>query len=213
MEINNLIEVIKKELLPNLKIESVKRNNPVVIKNQPTPWQLIGVGNYAAVFSHPNYPEKVVKIYAQGKEGFTEEKEVYQLLGSHPAYSECYYAEEPFLILKKLHGVTLYDCLSLGYRIPKQVIIDIDQALDYARSRGLRPHDVHGRNVMMHNGRGLVVDISDFLHLDSCYAWEHLKKSYYWFYRPFLSPLGLKIPLSLVNSIRLSYRFLKTINK
>jgi hypothetical protein len=211
MEKTELIHKIEGELLPQLKIESVEPHDPIVVHFCPQPWQLVGRGNYAAVFFHPTYPHQVVKIYASGREGFAEEVEVYQRLGKHPAYSQCYYSAEPFLVLKRLYGVTLYDCMMNGYRIPKQVILDIDQALEYAIGRGLHPHDVHGRNVMMHNGRGLVVDISDFLHSDPCHAWEHLKISYYWLYRPLISPLNLKIPPSLLDTIRHSYRRFRTL--
>jgi hypothetical protein len=98
--------------------------------------------------------------------------------------------------------------MHLGLRIPKRVIQDIDQGLDYARKRGLHPHDVHGRNVMMHEGRGLVVDISDFLQEESCSKWNNLKKAYYWLYRPILSPLRLGVPYFILDIVRKSYRFL-----
>lgn len=49
-----------------------------------------------------------------------------------------------------------------GILITEQAIRDIDIALDYARSRGLHPHDVHAKNVMVNDGRGLIVDVSDF---------------------------------------------------
>jgi hypothetical protein len=150
----------------------------------------------------------VVKIYAPGRPGFLEEVEVYHRLGSHRAFSECLYASDAFLVLKRLHGVTLYDCMHLGLRIPKQVIQDIDQALDYARGRGLYPHDVHGRNVMMHKGRGLVVDVSDFLDEETCSKWNNLKKAYYWLYRPFFSPFGLRVPYFVLDIVRRSYRLL-----
>jgi hypothetical protein len=205
--VDRLIETVHQELTPKLQIESIAPNDPVKISYLPHPWQKLGVGNYAAVVYHPDYPNWVVKIYAPGRPGFAEEVEVYRRLGSHPAYSECLYATEGFLILKRLHGVTLYDCIQRGLRIPKQVIKDIDQALDYARKQGLYPHDVHGRNVMMHQGRGLVVDISDFLHQDKCGKWNNLKRAYYCLYRPILSPLQLKIPFFLLDFVRKSYRF------
>lgn len=206
---NRLIESIHTELLPGLWIESINPHDPVVVHQVPTPWQLLGAGNYAAVFCHPNYPNQVVKIYAPGRPGLEEELEVYCRLGSHPAFSECLHAGEGFLVLKRLYGVTLYDSMHLGLRIPKQVIKDIDRALDYARGRGLHPHDVHGRNVMMHSGRGLVVDISDFLHEEDCSAWNDLKKAYYWLYRPFFSPLRLRMPYFALNIVRKSYRVLR----
>ncbi|WP_026735480.1 serine/threonine protein kinase [Fischerella sp. PCC 9605] len=203
-----LIESIYQELLPELRIESIDPHDPVEVHHIPYPWRLIGRGNYAAVVYHPDHPNQVVKIYAPGRPGFEEEVEVYRRLGSHPAFSECLYAGEGFLILKRLYGMTLYDCLSLGVRIPEQVIRDIDQALDYARGRGLYPHDVHGRNVMMREGRGLVVDVSDFLHEETCSKWNDLKKAYYWLYRPLLSPLRLRVPYFILDIVRKSYRLI-----
>jgi hypothetical protein len=204
-----LIASIKQELLPRVWIESVDPHDPVQVHDIPFPWKLLGAGNYAAVFCHPDYPDKVIKVYAAGRSGFEEEVEVYRRLGSHPAFSECFYAADRMLVLKRLYGVTLYDCLPRRLRIPKQVIQDVDEALEYARSRGLHPHDVHGRNVMMLNGRGLVVDVSDFLHEESCSKWEHLKKAYYWLYRPLISPLRLWVPYFLLDAVRRSYRWFK----
>lgn len=204
----DLLEIIDQQLLPSLEIESVDSRNPIKVRYLPQPWRLLGKGNYAVVVYHPHHPDLVVKIYAPNRPGCAEEIEVYRLLGSHPAFSECLYAKDNFLVLKRLYGTTLYDCLHLGLSIPKQVIRDIDQALEYAQSRGLRPHDVHGRNVMMYQGRGLVVDISDFLHEETCSKWNDLKTAYYWFYLPVLSPLRLHVSYSTLDMIRKSYRLL-----
>ncbi len=201
-----LIQLIQQQLLPNVIIQSIDPHDPVSVDVIPHPWQLLGAGNYAAVFYHPSYPHQVVKLYAPGRPGFEQEVEVYRRIGSHSAFSTCFYAGEQFLVLQRLEGMTLYECLHRGLRIPKQVILDIDQALAYARSRGLYPHDVHGRNVMMKNGRGLVVDISDFLHRDPCWKWQHLKRAYYWLYRPLVSPLRWRVPYWLLEGIRKAYR-------
>ena len=206
---DQLTESVKQELLPGVKIESLNPHNPVVVHQTPAPWQLLGAGNYAAVFYHPDYANQVVKIYAPGRLGFSEEVEVYRRLGCHPAFSECLCAGENFLILKRLNGITLYDCMNQGIPIPKQVIKDIDQALNYARKRGLHPHDIHGRNVMMWKGRGLVVDVSDFLHEETCSKWDDLKKAYYWLYLPLLAPLRLRLPYFVLDIVRNSYRFFR----
>lgn len=208
--IQSLIASIQQELIPKLIVESVHPHNPAQVRHIPQPWQLLGTGNYAAVFYHPEYSDLVVKIYAPGRPGFEEELEVYRRLGSHPAFSECLYAQEGLLVLKRLYGVTLYDCLHKGLRIPPQVIKDIDSALDYARTRELFPHDVHGKNVMMSDGRGLVVDISDFLHQERCSKWDNLKKAYYFLYLPILYPLRLRVPYSLLNMVRKTYRFVNS---
>jgi hypothetical protein len=206
LPLKELLESIYQQLLPSLQIVSVNPRNPIHVSYLPQPWRLLGKGNYAAVVYHPNHPECVVKIYAPGRPGYQEEVEVYRRLGSHPAFSECFYAKDDFLILKRLYGTTLYDSMHLGLPIPKQVIRDINEALDYAQSRGLYPHDVHGRNVMMHQGRGLVVDISDFLEQEPCSKWNDLKKAYYWLYLPILYPLRLRVPYFALDMLRKFYR-------
>jgi hypothetical protein len=204
--VSRLVDRIYADLLPNLHIESIDPHNPVKVHRCHSSWRVLGCGNYAAVFYHPDHPDQVVKIYAPGRSGFEEEVEVYRRLGSHPAFSECFYARDGFLVLKRLYGVTLYDCLNRGIRIPKRAIQDIDAALAYARSRGLSPHDVHGRNVMLLNGRGLVVDVSDFLQAEFCAKWVNLKRAYYWIYRPIFSPLRLQVPYFMLDWVRAGYR-------
>lgn len=205
----SLFESVQKGLLPHLWIESVEPHNPVVVHQLPAPWQCLGAGNYAAVFTHPDYPERVVKVYAPGRPGIEEEVEVYQRLGKHPAFSCCYASGDNFLILQRLEGITLYDCLHQGIPIAPQVIHDIDAALDYARSRGLFPHDVHGRNVMANGDRGLVVDVSDFLQASPCRAWQDVKRAYWWVYRPLIQPLSLRVPYFLLDGVRAGYRLFR----
>ena len=204
------VEIIK-NLVNLVKIQSIKSYNPVQVSDIPQPWELLGTGNYAAVFNHPNYKDIVIKIYASGLEGWTEEVEVYHRLGHHPAFSQCFYAEDNWLILKRLHGITLYDCLNLGIKIPQQVIEDIDAALNYAKSKGLTPHDVHGRNVMMWENQGLVVDVSDFLKSSPCWAWKDLKKAYYLVYLPLFSWHRLSIPYWVLDGVRSFYRLYRYI--
>jgi hypothetical protein len=194
-------------LLPSLHIESLEPFNPVVVHHVPAPWILLGAGNYAAVLCHPEVPDQVVKVYAPGRPGLKEEIEVYRRLGLHPAFSQCLYTGENFLVLKRLHGITLYDCLHRGIPIPERVIKDIDAALDFARQQGLFPHDVHGRNVMVGQQGGLVVDVSDFLHQEPCKAWDDVKKAYYLLYKPLIRPLRLRIPYSLLDLVRQVYRW------
>ena len=198
---------IVKQLVDTAKIESLNPHNPVKVSQTPQPWQLLGTGNYAAVFNHPHYKDFVVKIYAPGRPGWEEEVEVYRRLGTHQAFSQCFSAESDWLILKRIYGITLYDCVHQGLKIPRQVIEDIDLALEYAKSKGLTPHDVHGRNVMMSQGKGLVVDVSDFLDSSPCRAWEDLKKAYYCLYLPLLSWHRLPVPHWILDGIRGGYRF------
>ena len=204
---------VERELLPALVVESVDPRDPVIARHVPAPWRLLGAGNYAAVLAHPEFPEQVVKVYAPGRPGLADEVEVYRRLGAHPAYSRCEHAGDGWLVLRRLHGVTLYDCVHRGLPIAERVIRDIDDALDYARERGLHPHDVHGRNVMMHEGRGLVVDVSDFLEREDCSKWRDLKRAYGRVYRPLLLPLvrrfGLRVPYAVLDLVRAGYRLFR----
>lgn len=201
-----LTEIATRDLLPALRLQSVSPDDPVVAHHVPAPWHLLGSGNYAAVLYHPDFADAVVKVYAPGRPGFDEEVEVYRRLGEHHAYSRCLHAGNGFLILQRLHGVTLYDAVHRGLPIPEQVIEDIDEALEYARSRGLHPHDVHGRNVMMQDGRGLVVDVSDFLKEEDCSKWSDLRKAYYRLYRPVFMQLRMRVPYVLLDLVRAGYR-------
>lgn len=204
-----LINEIENGLLPYLKIESVNPQDPIVVSYIPKPWRLLGVGNYAAVLYHPEFKDWAIKIYAPGRPGLNEEVEVYTKIGEHPAYSYCIHHGENYLILKKLKGITLYECLRRGIRIPKHVILEIDEALEYAKTRGLYPHDVHAKNVMMSEDRGIVVDISDFYKDEYCCLWKDLKKAYYKFYLPILYRFPIPIPDFLLNAARKIYRLFK----
>ncbi|GAB2677229.1 protein kinase family protein [Paenibacillus thermoaerophilus] len=207
---DRLIALVERELLPGLRIESVRPHDPIEVRSLPEPWLLVGKGNYAAVVSHPEAPGQVVKIYAPGRNGAAEEREVYRKLGRHPAYSECYGAGDRYLILKRMEGVTVFDCLHRGLPVPEQAIRDIDEALDYARSRGLFPSDIHPKNMMVNEGRGLVIDVSDFLRPKNCFMWDDFKKAYYRCYAPLLAERPLPLPLFVLNGVRKGYRLWKS---
>ncbi|MCZ8514521.1 serine/threonine protein kinase [Paenibacillus filicis] len=204
-----MIAEVNQGLLPELRLASEHPHHPVTVHSVSAPWQLVGAGNYAAVVEHPEYSGLVVKVYAPGRPGIEAEAEVYRRLGKHPAYSECCYSrvKSGFLILRKLHGTTLYDCLRQGIPVPQKVMQDIDEALAYARRLGLTPHDVHGKNVMMREGRGIVVDVSDFMNPEPCTMWSDLKRAYKLLYPPWLR--RIPVPDLLLDVIRRGYRLLK----
>lgn len=204
-----LMPLVTEGLLPGLDLESADPYDPVVVREVPRPWRLLGAGNYAAVLTHPQYPKYAVKVYAPGRPGLEEELEVYRRMGRHPAFSECYGSGESFLVLKRLEGITLYDCIRKGIRIPEKVVRDIDEALDYARAKGLCPHDIHAKNVMMADGRGLVLDVSDFLKMEYCRMWDDFKKAYRKLYKPLLLRNPVPVPELMLDGIRKSYRYYK----
>ena len=201
-----LVRRINNQLFPGLRIHGPDPHDPVQVLSVPPLWRTLGCGNYAAVLYHPSHPELVVKVYAPGRAGWAQEAEVYRRLGTHPAFTQCFHVGEGYLILGRLHGITFYDCLLQGVPIPPRAMADIDSALAYAGRRGLHGHDVHGRNVMVHQGRGLIVDVSDFLNPEPCRSWQDLRWSYHTFYRPLIAPLRLRVPGAALDGVRRGYR-------
>ncbi|ASA20472.1 serine/threonine protein kinase [Paenibacillus donghaensis] len=204
--LNQLLELVNSDLLTGVSIRSMDPHEPVEILRLPQPWNKLGTGNYAAVLGHPEYMEYAVKVYAPGRPGIEEEGEVYRRLGQHPSFSECYAAGAGYLLLKRLQGTTFYDCIQRGIPIPVQAIADIDQALAYARTCGLSPHDVHAKNVMLQNGHGLIVDVSDFLKTEDCGMWEDFKQAYERLYRPIASRWVFPVPRFVLEGVRRGYR-------
>lgn len=83
-----------------------------------------------------------------------------------------------FLVISFEEGITLYDCLLKGIHIPKQVIQDVENARDYAFSRGLNPRDIHLQNILLHEGRAKILDVSEYMKQGNDKRWEHLKQGY-----------------------------------
>ena len=206
MRINQYIQLVEKELLPQIHLTAINPYNPILVNNRSNSWKTIGTGNYAGVFAHDSQPEWVVKVYGRNPEELKKEIEVYRKLGNHESYSLLYAYGETYLVLKKLEGLTLFDAVVKGVPIPEAVIEDIDAGLAYARTVGLNPYDVHGKNVVMHQGRGYIVDVSDFYKQGNCRKWRDLKKAYYKIYRPYISKHHPPIPFFVMDGIRKGYR-------
>ena len=208
-----LIQLVEQQLLLNVQLHVPVLNNPVIVDNVPNDWECIGRGNYAAVFIHKDYEQWVVKVYAHDYESVEKETYVYRKLGNHPAYSELIASGSTYLILKRLRGLTLYEAVHKGVLIHESVIEDINRALDYAKKRGLNPMDVHGKNVMMSEGRGYVVDVSDFHKKGKDRKWKDLVTAYHRLYLPFFYKLNIRVPYWLLDVTRHVYRFYRRLYK
>ncbi|GEB33024.1 serine/threonine-protein kinase [Brevibacillus sp. FSL K6-0770] len=195
--------------LHEVKVESQSPDDPVVVVHTPYPWELVGTGNYAAVFAHPDYPRVVIKLYAPGRPGWENEIAVYKKLGETRSFPVLYDYGKGYLVIKRINGISLFDCVRFGIPILPQVIEDVEDALDEAREKGLFPHDVHGKNVLMDQGRGYLIDVSDYYKNVPDSKWRDLRKAYYKIYLPFMKDRGWKVPLWVLNGIRKGYRLYK----
>ncbi|GAA4715779.1 serine/threonine protein kinase [Brevibacillus fulvus] len=206
-------QMVLRQLLREVKLASHSPDDPVVVSYTPEPWELVGTGNYAAVFGHPDYPDLVVKLYAPGRPGIEQEIDVYRKLGETQSFPVCYQTGENYLVLKRIRGISLFDCLRYGIPIQPAVMEDVEQALAEARAKGLHPHDVHAKNVLMHLGRGYLIDVSDYYKQSLDTKWRDLRKAYYKLYLPFLKDRGWKIPLWVLDGIRKGYRYYKKLKR
>lgn len=200
------------EFLQNVQLKSPSPNDPIVVMHTPRPWELVGTGNYAGVFGHPDYPRVVIKVYAPGRPGIEQEIEVYRKLGETRYFPVCYQHGDNYLVIKRINGISLFDCIRHGIPIPPQAILDVEEALAVARSKGLYPHDVHGKNVLMHQGRGYLIDVSDYYIQAEDTKWRDLRKAYDAIYLPFLKDRGWKIPLWVLDGVRKGYRYMKKLH-
>ncbi|MCM3689830.1 serine/threonine protein kinase [Neobacillus niacini] len=213
MNIEKYIKLIGNELLPNIQLSMEDPFEPIIVKNFSNTWKTIGSGNYAGVFLHQSNPKWVVKVYGRKPEDLKKEVDVYKKLGNHESFSSLIDYGDNYLILKRIDGINLFDAVVKGIRIPESVIVDVDEGIAYARSRGLNPFDVHGKNVVMSDGRGYIVDVSDFYKQGKCRKWDDLKKAYYRIYLRFIYKYHPPIPFFIVNSVRKGYRLYRKIKK
>jgi hypothetical protein len=190
------------------EVRVVSRNprDPVHVESHPALWRCVGVGNTAAVFQPRNRQELVIKVFAESYEHICqEEASIYEQLGASPYFPRYYGRGDNFLVIEYRAGRNIYDCLLNGTFIPEQVIEDVEEAISYARRRGLNPADIHVKNVLVHEGHGFLVDVSDYGQEQPCKRWESLKKAYYDYYLDLYKP-GLTIPMWVLETIRKWYK-------
>jgi hypothetical protein len=213
MKIEKYTKLIGNELLPNIQLSTEGPFDPIIVKNFSNTWKTIGSGNYAGVFLHHSNPKWVVKVYGRKPEELKTEVDVYKKLGTHQSFSSLIDYGDSYLILKRIDGINLFDAVVNGVPIPESVIKDVDEGIAYARAKGLNPFDVHGKNVVMSDGRGYIVDVSDFYKQGKCRKWDDLKKAYYKIYLPFIYKYQIRVPFFIVNSVRKGYRLYRKIKK
>lgn len=194
------------QLVETVRVESVTPRDPIHVRAFPDNWRCVGVGTSAAVFQPKKYSDVSVKVYADTHAWIARsEAEIYKQLGDSPFFPHFYGGGENFLLISYRPGSNLYDCLIQGISIPEQVIFDVDEAIAYAREQGLNPSDIHIKNIILHEGRGFLVDVSDYRKEKECKRWETLKQAYYDYYLETYRP-GLTVPAWVLETIRKWYK-------
>lgn len=189
-----------------VRIRAVRPRDPVHVEAYPENWRCVGVGTSAAVFQPKERSGLSVKVYAENRTEIAgEEAGIYEQLGESPYFPHYYGSGDNFLVISYRPGHNLYDCLVQGILIPEQVVRDVDDAVAYARGRGLNPADIHIKNIILHEGRGFLVDVSDYRKAVECKRWETLKQVYYDYYTEIYRP-GMTVPSWVLETIRKWYK-------
>lgn len=189
--------------LSKIDVFSNPNNEPVTIIGDAEDLKCIGVGTDAAVFQFTALPQYAFKIYAKDKVDKVKiEADVYSKLGKSPFFSSYFGSGDHFLVLSYEEGKTLYDCVLQGIHIPKQVVIDVENARTYVRNIGLNPRDIHLKNILLQNGKAKILDVSEYIQPGNDYRWEHLKKGYEEYYH-FID--GKSVPVWVAETVRKWY--------
>lgn len=189
--------------LRRVKVSSTGENELVTLKGNSDAFECIGVGTDAAVFRFFHMPRFAFKVFSEDKLDRKElEAEVYLKLGSSEYYPEYYGRGSSFLVISYEEGTTLHDCLLKGIHIPKQVIHDVDNARNHASKRGLNPRDIHLKNILLHQGRAKIIDVSEYMKPGNDNRWRYLKEGYYEHYHLIA---GKAIPLWILETVRKWY--------
>lgn len=192
------------DFLSKMNVLSNPNNEPVTIIGEVEELQCIGIGTDAAVFQSDYAPAYAFKLYAKDKAAKVRvEESVYRKLGNSPYFPTCFGSYDNCLVLSYEEGKTLFDCILEGIHIPEQAINDVEEAREYARSKGLNPRDIHLKNILLQNGRAKIIDVSEYTMPGNDFRWERLKKGYEQYYHLID---GKPVPLKLVETIRKKYK-------
>jgi len=202
-------EKAEKELR-GVKVSSTGENELVSLKGNSDAFTCIGVGTDAAVFRFLQLPHLAFKVFSDDKiDKKDQEIEVYLKLGRSEYFPEYYGSGSNFLVISYEEGITLHDCLLKGIYIPPQVVHDVDNARHYASKRGLNPRDIHLKNILLHEGRAKILDVSEYMKSGNDNRWQYLKDGYHEHYHLIA---GKAIPLWILETVRKWYNQEKSEN-
>lgn len=174
---------IAEKELSKIKITSNGDNEIVTVKKNSDAFECVGVGTDAAVFRLTNSHCYAFKVFSDDKiNKIALESDVYLKLSQSDYYPIYYGKGSNFLAISYEKGINLYDCLLKGIHIPKQVIQDVDNARKLAFEKGLNPRDIHLKNILLHEGRAKIVDVSEYTKPGNDKRWEYLKEGYREYY-------------------------------
>ncbi|MFD2673514.1 hypothetical protein [Marinicrinis sediminis] len=169
-----------REWVNQVQLHAGKQGDYIRVQSHPSFLQPIGVGRSAAVFRLEGHPRLALKIFHPlfWKDG-REEASAYRQLGSHLAYPRLHEANDGYLLLDYIDGMTFYQCLIEGVPITEEMVAQVDEALSHAETKGLFPSDIHLKNILLTPDQNIIIiDLARFSTPKACSKWSDLKKAY-----------------------------------
>ncbi|WP_078429727.1 serine/threonine protein kinase [Alkalihalobacterium alkalinitrilicum] len=184
---------------------SVKFDHRMSIVAKDENLELIGTGKSAAVFKVSSTKLAIKVFYPQYTNLANVEADIYRKLNGIDYYPTLHADGPNYVVIDLIEGNTLYSCLNKGIEVHEKVINEVDNALRFAKKRGLNPSDVHLKNIFITPDSAVrIVDVARFTQEAPCPKWKDTKKAYYKFYRRGILPK--KMPTFLLDTIGRIYR-------
>ncbi|MCP3741669.1 protein kinase family protein [Rossellomorea sp. BNER] len=186
-------------------VQFIVKKNGVILEDKDETLETVGWGRSAYVFKIGS-TNKVLKVFfPQFIETAKEEAQIYEQLQGNKYFPTLFEAGEGYLVIEFVEGTTLFDCLRKGIYISEDMIIEIDDALDTARLKGLNPSDIHLRNILLtKEGTIKIIDVARYRQNKDCTQWDDLKRVYRDYYLKSFFPK--KIPAFIMNTIAFFYK-------
>ncbi len=171
-------------------------------------FQLIGCGCSSAVFRSKQFPFVAVKIYShEFRKQLFNEIMAYKKTKGLKWFPRLFFYGKGYLAIDFIEGKSLYEHLIEGLEINEDVLQQVDEAIEAAKNRGLRPSDVHFKNVLVNAGRVSLVDLSDYLTAVYVNRWSRQKFFYKTIYKPFFRKV--RIPKKVVDVFRKIFKIIE----
>ncbi|MGE6629093.1 protein kinase family protein [Bacillus sp. NPDC077027] len=188
-----------KSLAESIIYNEQKRWNKLVKK--PKELELAGKGRSAYVFTYKKDGKKMaLKVFFPSFQALAKkEAAIYEILSGSKYYPAIYESGDNYILMEFIKGNTFYECLTKGITIKKNMLDQVDVALDEARKKGLNPSDIHLRNLILTaEGRIRVIDVARFTQIKTCHQWEDLKAAYAYYKKPFFPKKAPRLWLEVI---------------
>ncbi|MGM7702741.1 hypothetical protein ACSVDE_13515 [Pseudalkalibacillus sp. Hm43] len=172
---------------------------------KPEEYTLIGKGRSAFVFRDERTNHAVKIFFTEYEHLAKQEADIYAKLSGSPFYPKVYEAGHNYIEMEYIQGYTFYECLEKGICISDEMIEKVDEALEFARSKGLNPSDIHLQNLILtYDGEVKVIDVVRFTQDKACRQWDDLKEAHQ---RVYQKKLFMKrVPKFFIELVKFYYR-------